>query len=64
MIVNIDTKNKGIVLNNLSIKYNGDDKTTLRYDVVTDLKDTSSINIGDKISKGKLKDKLNKYGYR
>lgn len=64
MVVNVDTKDKGIVLNNLTIQYNGDDKTTLRYDVITDLKDKTSINIGDKISKSKLKDKLSKLGYR
>ena len=48
--VNIDIKDRGIVLNNLSIEYNGDDKTTLRYDVIMDLDDESiaSSNIHDK----------------
>lgn len=64
MIVNVDTKDKGIVLNNLTIKYNGDDKTTLRYDVATDLKDQLSINVGDKMSKKELKEKLRKLGYQ
>lgn len=63
VVVNINTKEKGVVLNNLSIKYNGDDDTTLRYDIETDLKNESSINIGDKISKNQLKQKLKKYGY-
>lgn len=63
IIVNVDTKKEGIILNNLSIKYNGDDKTTLRYDVLTDLSDESSIKIGDKISKVELKNRLNKYGF-
>lgn len=64
ILVNVDTKKKGLVLNNLSIKYNGEDDTTLRYDIETDLKDKSSINIGDKISKGELKKKLNNLGYK
>lgn len=63
LIVNINTKKSGIVLNNLSIKYNSDDKTTLRYDVETNLSSESSIRIEDKISKDKLKEKLRKYGY-
>lgn len=64
IVIDINTKDKGIILNNLTIKYNGDDKTTLRYDVETDLKNLSTINIGDKISKGELKDKLSRYGYQ
>ena len=63
MIVNIDTRDKGIVLNNLSIKYNGDDKTTLRYDVIMDLDDESAVKVGDAISKTELKEKLKKWGY-
>ncbi len=62
--ININTKSKGVILNNLSIKYNGDDKTTLRYDAVTDLNTPSGIKIGDKTSKVELKDKLRKYGYQ
>lgn len=61
--VEINTKEKGIVLNNISIKYNGEDKTTLRYDGVTDLKDKTSIKINDKISKKELKSKLKEIGY-
>lgn len=64
VVININTKKKGVVLNNLSIKYNGEDNTSLRYDIETDLKDKSSINIGDKISKGELKKKLNNLGYK
>lgn len=64
MIVDIDTKDKGVILNNLSIKYNGDDKTTLRYDIETNLSSETAINTGDKISKVELKSKLSKYGYQ
>ncbi len=62
--VDVDTKEKGIVLNNLTIKYNGEDKTSLRYDIETDLKSESSINVGEKVSKKQLKKKLKKYGYK
>lgn len=61
--VNIDIKDRGIVLNNLSIEYNGDDKTTLRYDVIMDLDDESTIKLGDVISKTELKKKLSKWEY-
>ncbi len=63
MTVNIDIKDRGIVLNNLSIEYNGDDKTTLRYDVIMDLDDESTIKLEDAISKTELKKKLSKWGY-
>ncbi len=63
VIVEISTKDKGVILNNLSIKYNGEDKTTLRYDGVTDLKDETSIKINDAISKKEIKEKLKKIGY-
>lgn len=62
--VDINTKEKGVVLNNLTIKYNGEDDTTLRYDIETDLKSESSINVGEKVSKKQLKKKLKKYGYK
>ena len=63
VVVEINTKAKGVVLNNLSIKYNGEDKTTLRYDGVIDLKDKTSIKINDAISKKELTEKLKKIGY-
>ncbi len=62
--ININTKSKGVILNNLSIKYNGDDKTTLRYDIETNLDNQSAIKIGDRTSKVELKSKLSKYGYQ
>ncbi len=64
IIITINTSKDGVVLDNLSISYNGDDKTTLRYDAVTDLNTPSGIKIGDKTSKVELKSKLSKYGYQ
>lgn len=63
IIVNIDSKNKGVILNNLSIKYNGDNDTTLRYDAVTDLSDSSTIQAKENITKAALKKKVSDMGY-
>ncbi|MDE6292320.1 MAG: hypothetical protein K2L98_01420 [Bacilli bacterium] len=64
IIVTINTSEDGVVLNNLTINYNGDDDTTLRYDAITDLNTESGIMIGDNTSKVELKDKLSKFGYQ
>lgn len=64
MIVTINISEDGIVLNNLTISYNGDDDTTLRYDAITDLNAESVIMIGDNTSKVELKNKLSKFGYQ
>lgn len=64
MVIDINTSKKGIILNNLNIRYNGDDETTLRYDAITDLSDLSAIKVDDEVSKGKLKEKLKDLGYR
>lgn len=61
--VKIDTKEKGINLNNLKIKYNGEDKTTLRYDAVTNLGDVSSIKVKENKTKKGLKEELKRLGY-
>ncbi len=65
MVVNIETNKKGIVLNNLSIRYNSeDDETTLRYDAILDLEDKSAISVGDEISKSELNKKLKSFDYK
>ncbi len=64
IIVTINTSEDGVVLNNLTISYNGDDDTTLRYDAITDLNTESGIMIGDETSKIELKEKLSKFGYQ
>lgn len=60
-----ETKEKGIILNNLNIVYNNDnDDTSLRYDILSDVdNDQNSFKINDKYSKKELKQKINKLGY-
>lgn len=50
VIADASTKSSGIVLKNLSIKHNGKDETTLRYDAKTNLNDKDALNTGDKIN--------------
>lgn len=64
IVANISTKREGIVLNNITIKQNGVEDTTLRYDAETDLKNENAINIKDKINKEELKNKIEKLGYK
>ena len=62
--VNIDTTDKGIVLDNLIIKYNSeDDDTTLRFDVETDLDSEKAFKIGDEYKKADVKKTLTDMGY-
>lgn len=63
IIAVVDINKDGIILNNLTIKYNGQDDTTLRYDGVTDLNDETTIKINDEYSKDTLKEKLKDLGY-
>lgn len=60
----IDLNDSGIVLNNLSITNNNtSNNTSLRYDINSDLSSDNAINIGDKIKKSTLKNKIIKLGY-
>ena len=60
--VKYETTDKSIVPNALSINYNADDKTSLRYDIDTNY--DNGIQVGSKESKSDIKTMLKKAGYK
>lgn len=63
--VKVNTNEKGIVLDNVTIKNNAkDEKTSLRFNILNDIeKDKNAIKVGDKYKKNELKKKITKLGY-
>lgn len=58
-------KDKGVVLDNLNIYYNNpSNKTSLRYDVNSDIDSENAIKVGDKVTKKELKEQLKELNFK